>query len=59
MMFCLQLAKAVLYLHKENIIHRDIALRNVLLHDNENRVMLSDLGMARKVDENGITFYLF
>jgi serine/threonine protein kinase len=39
-------ALGVIHLHKESVIHRDIAARNVLLDEHLN-VVLSDFGLAR------------
>ena len=41
----LQLAKAVRYIHKRGIIHRDVCSKNILL-DEEGRVKLIDFGLA-------------
>lgn len=40
------LASAVAYLHQENVRHKDIKLRNVLVHHNE--IFLSDFGSSQK-----------
>jgi len=46
-----ELLSAVAHLHDHlDTLHRDIALRN-LLFNSEGRVLLSDLGLARKVDQ--------
>jgi serine/threonine protein kinase len=44
----LQVLPAVRYLHKHLIVHRDLKLSNLLL-DNQQRVKLSDFGLAEKL----------
>ncbi len=44
------MAKGVEHLHANNIVHRDIAARNVLLHQNEPKI--TDFGMSRLIDED-------
>jgi hypothetical protein len=43
------IAKGLNHLHANNVIHRDVAARNVLIHRNEPK--LTDFGMSRIVDE--------
>ncbi|KAL2337298.1 hypothetical protein Fmac_011744 [Flemingia macrophylla] len=44
-------AKGLLYLHENNIIHRDVTPSNILLtHDN--KVLLGDFGLARTLIED-------
>ena len=44
--FSQEIAKAILYLHEADIVHRDIKTLNVLL-DKRNSVKLCDFGLAR------------
>ncbi|MCK4888410.1 MAG: serine/threonine protein kinase, partial [Candidatus Aminicenantes bacterium] len=49
-----QICKGLKYAHDKNIIHRDIKPANVLI-DNENRVKLSDFGIAKVFGKQGLT----
>jgi hypothetical protein len=44
------ISKGLAHLHANNIVHRDVAARNVLLHQNDTK--LTDFGMSREVAEN-------
>lgn len=46
-----QLSKAVQILHKHNIIHGDIKLKNILIYNN-NSIKLNDFGMSIIYNEN-------
>ena len=46
-----QMCKAVSYLHKNNMIHRDVKPENLLINENLN-LKLCDFGFARKVKLN-------
>jgi len=48
--YCVDLAAGVDFLHKQGIIHRDIAARNLLLWDDLDGVCITDFGMARQED---------
>jgi len=43
------MCKAVHHLHRENICHRDIAMRNLLLSDDKKHVILTDFSLSRVV----------
>ncbi|XP_022625587.1 protein-tyrosine kinase 2-beta-like [Seriola dumerili] len=48
--YCLQICKALAYLEGLNMVHRDIAVRNVLVASHE-CVKLGDFGLSRYIDE--------
>jgi len=48
--YILDMCKAVDILHHENICHRDIAMRNLLLSDDKRHVMLADFSLSRVMD---------
>ena len=48
--FIQQLCLAVNALQNINMVHRDIALRNLLLSDDRESIVLADFGLARKVN---------
>uniref|UniRef100_A0A671U8P9 non-specific protein-tyrosine kinase n=1 Tax=Sparus aurata TaxID=8175 RepID=A0A671U8P9_SPAAU len=48
--YCVQICKALAYLEGLNMVHRDIAVRNVLVAS-ANCVKLGDFGLSRYVDE--------
>ncbi|CAG5932941.1 unnamed protein product [Menidia menidia] len=49
-LYCLQICKALAYLEGLNMVHRDIAVRNVLVASSD-CVKLGDFGLSRYVDE--------
>lgn len=48
--FVLQIAHACLYLHNNNIIHRDLKLGNIFIND-DMKLKLGDFGLATRVDD--------
>ena len=49
--FALDMVNAVNHLHSLNIVHRDLAIRNLLLSDDESYCLLSDFSLARVVGD--------
>lgn len=47
--YFLQIMSAVAYLHKRKILHNDLKPQNILVTD-ENKLILSDFGLARRVN---------
>eukprot|EP01119_Soliformovum_irregulare_P011622 TRINITY_DN2934_c0_g1_i2.p3 TRINITY_DN2934_c0_g1~~TRINITY_DN2934_c0_g1_i2.p3 ORF type:complete len:268 (+),score=58.22 TRINITY_DN2934_c0_g1_i2:1173-1976(+) len=48
--WCFGIAKGILHLHEEGIIHRDLAVRNVLLTENL-EVKVADFGLSRHITD--------
>ncbi len=51
----LQISEALEAAHSQGVIHRDIKPANILLEDGNRRVLLSDFGLARTLDDVAIT----
>uniref|UniRef100_A0A914UKB2 Protein kinase domain-containing protein n=1 Tax=Plectus sambesii TaxID=2011161 RepID=A0A914UKB2_9BILA len=55
--FALQIARAMQFLAAMNVLHRDIAVRNVLLKL-DYTLKVADFGLSRKLKENDEAYYI-
>jgi eukaryotic-like serine/threonine-protein kinase len=52
--YAIEVARALGYAHSRNIVHRDVKPQNVLI-DDEGSAKITDFGIARTLDEEGLT----
>ena len=50
-----QIANGLSAAHEQGLVHRDIKPENILLEEGVERVMITDFGLARAVDDNTVT----
>jgi serine/threonine-protein kinase len=51
----LQIAEGLAAAHAQGVVHRDIKPANILLEDGDRRVLISDFGLARTLDDATLT----
>ena len=52
--YAIEIARALGFAHQRNIVHRDVKPQNVLV-DEEGSAKITDFGIARTLDEEGLT----
>src|ERR671933_576638 len=52
--YAIEIARALGYAHQRHIVHRDVKPQNVLI-DEEGSAKVTDFGIARSLDEEGLT----
>ena len=53
-----QLARALLFLHQNNILHRDVKPENILINPETHELKLADFGCAKKIVGSGNVTYI-
>ncbi len=51
----IQIASGLAAAHEQGVVHRDIKPANIMLEDRVERVLITDFGLARTVDDASLT----
>jgi cyclin-dependent kinase-like len=51
-LFIYQMLKAIVFCHKNNVVHRDVKPENLLVNPSDNSMKLCDFGFSRMMPSN-------
>ena len=50
--WCKQILDGISFLHRQNIVHRDLKCTNIFINSNTGNVIIGDLGLAKRIRTN-------